>query len=420
MKRSRLLRNIRLGVKDVLRHKLRSFLTLLGVVFGVGSVIAMLAVGEGASREALEQIRRLGSQNILLHSVKPQEDEVSGTMARMIVYGLTVDDELRIRDSLPAARRTVGVRILRRTAYAGDRMMEVRLVGTTADWFDLVPRPVLAGRTLLARDHAPDASVCVLSEDVARRLLAGDRVLGRWIRVGTETFQVVGVVRAESGAGGIQTPDTAADVYIPLDALDRRYGRVSARLTAGALEMERVERHQILVEVDRIEHVEPAAEAIRAMIRRFHPRDDVRIHIPLALLRQAEATRRTFNVVLGSIAGISLLVGGIGIMNIMLAAVTERTREIGIRRAIGARRRQIVSQFLIETIVLSGAGGILGIGLGLGIPALITRFSGMPTLVPAYGIALSFGISVAIGIGFGLYPALRAASLDPIEALRRE
>ena len=193
-----------------------------------------------------------------------------------------------------------------------------------------------------------------------------------------------------------------------------------ARRAAGSRERKVVELYAILVEVDLPEHVESVAGAIEAMLKRFHKRDDYRISVPLTLLRQAEATKRTFNVVLGSIAGISLLVGGIGIMNIMLASVTERTREIGIRRAIGAKRRQIIVQFLVETVVLSSVGGVIGIGIGLLFPWMITVFAGMPTTVPNYSIALSLGISVGVGLIFGIYPAVRAAKLDPIVALRHE
>jgi putative ABC transport system permease protein len=184
--------------------------------------------------------------------------------------------------------------------------------------------------------------------------------------------------------------------------------------------VELVELHQILVEIDSVDNVEPASKAISAMLKQFHRRQDYSVSVPLTLLRQARQTKRTFNIVLGSIAGISLLVGGIGIMNIMLASVTERTREIGVRRAIGAQRSQIVAQFLVETVVLAAIGGVIGIMGGLVTPWVITQLSGMPTVVPAYSIPLSAGISVCVGIIFGLYPAVRAAHLDPIEALRHE
>ena len=181
-----------------------------------------------------------------------------------------------------------------------------------------------------------------------------------------------------------------------------------------------MELHQIIVQVDTDENVQPVASAIEYMLKRFHKKKDYEISVPLALLRQAEATKRTFNIVMGSIAGISLLVGGIGIMNIMLASVTERTREIGIRRAIGAKRRQIITQFLIETVVLSTVGGLIGMGIGLGIPWAIEKWAKMPTVVTSFSLVLALGISMIVGIIFGLYPAVRASKLDPIEALRHE
>ena len=414
-------RNLKLGIKDVLLHKTRSALTMLGVVFGVGSVIAMLAVGEGASHDAMEEIRKLGSQNIILTSIKPTEDDHAGAAAgRMSIYGLLREDEARIREGIPNVRRTVPIRFFPVDTRIGDRNMEARVVGTTPDWFDLVERDILAGRVLTEQDQRTRSTVCVLTEHGARRLLPGRYAVGEHIRFAGYSFQVVGVVRHESGGGAIQTPDQQTDAYIPLRVLRDRVGDITIRETTGAVERELVELHQILVEVDTIEDVQPVADAISSMLERFHPREDYRVNVPLALLRQAEATKRTFNIVLGSIAGISLLVGGIGIMNIMLASVTERTREIGVRRAIGARRRQIISQFLIETVVISCTGGLIGIGMGVGIPRLITRFTGMSTLVPGYSLPLAFGISVAIGIIFGLYPAVRAAKLAPIEALRHE
>ena len=422
MRGMRLIRDVQLGVKNLLLHKLRSSLTILGVVFGVGSVIAMLAVGEGASREALEQIRKLGSQNIIITAMKPVEEEsAQNVRIRMSIYGLTYQDEDRVAESFPTVVRTAPVKLIRKEARLGHRSLELRVVGTTPPWFDLVRRSVIAGRVLSPRDAAEKGNVAVLTEYGARRLLATEASIGEWLRIGGDYFEVIGIVRSESAAGGaIQTPDQEIDAYIPLQVARERFGDVFNKHSAGSSTMEQVELHQLIVEVEFIEDVEATAAAIEAMLKRFHKKTDYRLNVPLALLRQAEATKRTFNIVLGSIAAISLVVGGIGIMNIMLATVTERTREIGIRRAIGAKRRQIVGQFLVETVVLSTSGGLIGIAIGLLIPWIVTRFAGMPTVVGAYSLVLSLGISMGVGIIFGIYPASRAAKLDPIEALRHE
>jgi len=418
---SRVARNIRLGIKTLLLHKLRSFLTVLGVVFGVGSVIAMLSVGEGASREALDQIRKLGSNNIMITAVKPTEDEAAANRVSMMsVYGLKYDDVDRISRTIPHVTRTVPAKLVRKNSFVGEKEIELRIVGTIPSWFRLVSREVLAGRIMTQRDLDSSAPVCVLTEHGARKLLATEATIGKNIRCGSDYFEVVGIVRSETAGGGIQTPDLEIDAYIPLDVARHRFGDVVIRNSSGSRERELVELHQVLVEVDDISNVETVAAALDTMLKRFHKKVDYRINVPLALLKQAEATKRTFNIVLGSIAGISLLVGGIGIMNIMLASVTERTREIGVRRAIGARRSQIVGQFLIETVVLSTVGGLIGITLGILTPTLITLFAGMPTVVTLWSLALSLGISMSIGIVFGLYPAMRAANLDPIEALRHE
>lgn len=402
-------------------HKMRSFLTSLGVVFGVGSVIAMLAVGEGASEQALEQIRKLGSNNILISSIKPSDDSTStASSQRMSVYGLLHDDNLRIAESFEHVRRTVPVKTIRKPARLGEKNLEIRTVGTTPNWFDLVRRPMLAGRKMLQSDFDAHAPVCVLTEHGARRLLANEHTIGQNIVIGGDCFEVIGIVSSDAVNSTMQSPDMETDAYIPINVCREIFGEAIFHRSAGSREIELVELHKILVEVDAMENVEATAAAIAAMLKRFHNKEDYSISIPLTLLRQAEATKRTFNIVLGSIAGISLLVGGIGIMNIMLASVTERTREIGIRRAIGAKRSQIIAQFLTETVVLSGLGGLVGILVGISIPWLITRLSGMPTIVPFYSVILSLGISMTIGIVFGLYPAVRAAQLDPIEALRHE
>jgi putative ABC transport system permease protein len=423
MRRARVLRNIRLGIKTLMLHKLRSFLTMLGVVFGVGSVVAMLAVGEGASKEALEQIRKLGSTNIIITSIKPAEEESGGVRSpfSMLVYGLLYDDERRARETFGAIERTVPVKIVRQEGRLGERSLDLRVMGTSANWFDLVQRRLIAGRTLSPRDGARRAGVVVLTEYGARRLLATERTIGQSLRIGGQYYEVVGIVQSESGQGGsIQTPDQNIDAYIPIDVARERFGDFVTEVSAGSMSRESVELHQLIVQVDTVEHVESVAAGLERMLKTYHPKSDYRVSVPLALLRQAEATKRTFNVVLGSIAGISLLVGGIGIMNIMLASVTERTREIGVRRAIGAKRRQIIGQFLIETVVLSTAGGIIGVTIGVLIPWLITRLAGMPTVVTGYSLVLALGVSMSVGIVFGLYPARHAANLDPIEALRHE
>ena len=421
MHRLRVVRNIELGIKNLLLHKLRSLLTVLGVVFGVGSVIAMLSVGEGASREALAQIRKLGSNNIILTSIKPTEDEQAAVRRVFVsMYGLRYEDELRIKESMSAVKRTVPVKQIRKMGRLGERSLELRVVGTTPDWFDLVDRRIIAGRVILDHDFDVRARVCVLTEYGARRLLATKHTIGQSVRIGRNYFEVIGIVQSEQAAGAIQTPDQQVDAYVPLNIAQEFYGDMIVRRAAGSREREQVELHAILVEVASIEQVESVARSIEAMLKSSHKRNDYLISVPLTLLRQAEATKRTFNVVLGSIAGISLLVGGIGIMNIMLASVTERTREIGIRRAIGAKRRQIIGQFLVETVVLSSVGGIIGIGIGLLFPWMITVFAGMPTTVPNYSIVLSLGIGVGVGLVFGIYPAVRAAKLDPIVALRHE
>jgi putative ABC transport system permease protein len=422
MKQTKIFRNIWLGIENVLLHKLRSFLTMLGVVFGVGSVVAMLSVGEGASKEALEQIRKLGSNNIIISAVKSAEEEAITTeRSYMSIYGLTYEDHARIAVSFSNIKETAPVKLMRKESRLRERAMELRVVGTTPQWFDLVPREVIAGRVLLPSDQDKKAPVAVLTEFGARKILATESTIGQTVRIGGDEFEVVGIVKSESGqAGNIQIPDQQIDVYIPIEVARKYFGDITFIRTSGSRSMEQVELHQIIVQVDNTENVESTAQAIEEMLKRFHKKKDYVVSVPLALLKQAEATKRTFNIVLGSIAGISLLVGGIGIMNIMLASVTERTREIGIRRAIGAKRRQIVFQFLIETVVLSTTGGIIGLGVGVLIPFLITYFSGMMTVITLGGVLLPLFISMTIGIIFGLYPAMHAAKVDPIVALRHE
>jgi putative ABC transport system permease protein len=422
MHQSRLARNIWLGIENLLLHKLRSFLTMLGVVFGVGSVVAMLAVGEGASKEALRQIQKLGSNNIIINSVKAIEDEAASTQRSiMSMYGLTYLDYQRISESFSNVQQLAPAKLIRKDSRVGSNTLELRIVGTTQQWFELVPRQILAGRVFEKKDVDEFAAVAVLTEFGARKLLATKNTIGQPVKISGDSFEVIGIIKTESGqAGNIQIPDQQIDAYIPLSTVRKYFGDIFVKISSGNFTIESVELHQIIAQVNSIDNVESTAVGIERMLQNFHKKKDYEISVPLALLKQAEATKRTFNIVLGSIASISLLVGGIGIMNIMLASVTERTREIGIRRAIGAKRRQIILQFLIETVVLSTLGGIVGLIMGVTIPVIITFFAKMPTVITLSSILLPLFISVGIGIIFGLYPAASAAKVDPIIALRHE
>lgn len=419
---NRFLRDLQLGVKNLLLHKLRSFLTMLGLVFGVGSVIAMLAVGEGASMEALKQIRKLGSRNIIITAQKPAEEQgATNVNSFMSIYGLLYEDVDRLHETIPSLQRIVPVKVMPKEGRLGQRTMDLRVVGTSHEWFQLVSRPIIAGRVFVQNDVTQKNTVAVLTEHGARRLLATKAAVGESLRIGSNYYEIIGIVQSESASEGtMQTPDQQTDAYIPLSVAKEHIGDIFTQNKSGSRIREQVELHQLIAEVVDEKKVEATAVAIEHQMSLYHSKKDYSISVPLALLKQAEATKKIFNTVLGAIAGISLLVGGIGIMNIMLASVTERTREIGIRRAIGAKQRQIIAQFLIETVVLSFSGGLIGIGLGLFIPWLITQIVNMPTVVSLYSLVLSLGISVSVGIIFGIYPAVRAAKLDPIEALRHE
>jgi len=282
------IREIKLGVKNLLLHKLRSFLTMLGVVFGVGSVIAMLAVGEGASKEALDRIRKLGSQNIIISSMKSIEEQTTTSVRSMMsVYGLLYDDEQRIKDSFPSVKQTVPVKEVRKEGRLGERTMELRVVGTTSSWFDLVQRPLIAGRVLVKRDFEKHANVVVLTESGARKLFATKNTIGQTLRLGGEYFEAIGIVQNAGSIGGdIQTPDQEIDAYIPIDVARERYGDIFTKNVSGSFTREKVELHQIIVEADSPENVEAVAEGIKAMLKQFHKKMDYKLSVPLALLRQ--------------------------------------------------------------------------------------------------------------------------------------
>jgi putative ABC transport system permease protein len=417
-----------MGLKSLWLHRLRSLLTVLGIVFGVCSVIAMLAIGEGASHEAQEQIKNLGSQNIILKSIKPPEEQKvtdKGSQSYVLEYGLTYADLRCIQSTIPGVTVIVPGRVMREYAWNISRRVDCELMGTVP-WYPAMRNHRLAqGRFFNDRETEGHASVCVLSAEIVRALFPLDPPIGRDLRIGGSYYRVIGVLEPLSHAASANSEPGAnaaalPRIFIPLETAKTRYGEILARERRGSMEAERIALHEVTVKVAAREQVVGVADAIQAVLKRNHKKLDYLITVPLELLRRAERTKQIFNIVLGSIAAISLLVGGIGIMNIMLASVTERTREIGIRRALGAKRRDIVSQFLVETVLLAATGGVLGVALGIAVPYLVTRFAGMITIVTFWSPPLAFGISAIVGVVFGLYPALRAARMDPVEALRHE
>jgi putative ABC transport system permease protein len=424
----RLRRAVRLGVKSLWLHRLRSLLTVLGIVFGVCSVIAMLAIGEGASFEAQEQIKNLGSQNIIVRSVKPPEEQKvsdKGSQNFVLQYGITYTDVKRIRATIPGVTVVLPSRITRDYVWNISRRVDCDIVGTVPWYPALRNQRVASGRFFTENDMDAKSSVCVLGANVVPSLFPFESAIGRDVRVGGEYYRVIGVMEPRSAAPNPneaegQNNNATHEIFMPLETLRQRYGDILIRRRSGSFEAERIQLHEMTVKVDSLEDVTSVAEAVQTVMERNHPKKDYEVVVPLELLRRAERTKQIFNIVLGSIAAISLLVGGIGIMNIMLASVTERTREIGIRRALGARRRDIIVQFLVETVMLAGAGGILGVALGVAVPFVVSHAAGMRTIITFWSPLLAFGISGLVGVVFGIYPALRAAKMDPVEALRHE
>ena len=428
MRATSLLRIMQLGVKSLLLHKMRSGLTMLGIIFGVCSVIAMLAIGEGASYEAQEAIKKLGSSNIILRSIKPPQDAKTATAGRSYVneYGITYSDVARLDSTIPGIKRVLPMRIIRDEVRFNNLVQQGQIIGTHPIYTELSGVDILRGRFLTETDETHMNNVCVLTVSLAENLFPYQDPLEQEVKIGADYFTVVGLVRERAAAekrpqaGQMEGQPLDNNIYVPLSTTKSRFGETIFKRSAGSYEAEKVQLHQVTVQFNSVDDVEVAVPMIRTLFKRFHSKTDYEVIVPLELLRQAEQTKRIFNIVLGSIAAISLVVGGIGIMNIMLATVTERTREIGIRRALGAKKKDIITQFLVETVVLSVGGGLIGVVVGVATPLLVSQLTDMKTIVTPMSVLISFGISGAVGVVFGIYPASRAAALDPIEALRHE
>jgi putative ABC transport system permease protein len=403
------------GLGSLRARRLAAFLTMLGMIFGVGAVIAMRSIGAGAEREALALIDSLGMRNVIVE-VKEPTREAELTELRKVSVGLSERDARAIAQAVPGVARVVQKAVIESYRVLGDDGRgHPRVYGVSADYADLMNMTMAEGRFLDADDVDTMAQVCVIGPAVRRDLFGFGPAVGRSVKVNERWLTVVGVLRPSHGAGrqvqGIALASTAGDLYLPLTTAQRKFNQTPLK---SALD-------ELIVETKSGQSPEDAAAAIDALVKQLHGgASDFALVVPEALLEQSRRTQRLFDVVMGCIAGISLLVGGIGITNIMLATVLERTREIGIRGAVGATERDIRNQFLIEALMISAAGGVLGIVMGIAIAKGVALYAGWDTVVTLPSILLASGVAMLVGLVSGLYPATRAAALDPIEALRYE
>ena len=415
---------IALSFTNLMLHKIRSILTSLGIIFGVGSVIAMLSISEGAKREALAQIESMGVDNIILSTKKPPpmgKDLSDNTNnSNYETYGLTeIDRDHILHMDNVAAISTA--RNSRKPILKGTTRLNVNLYGVTNDFLAATRSQIIQGRWLSPADR--DRNVCVIGINARRGLFSiqDRKIVGKIIGVGDDAYRVVGIMENTKGTTiqGLGSPNDA--IFITKEASDAVYGKTSFQKISGRTSIEVVEYDCFVVKVLDVSYIDFTSKRIAAFLNKKHNNiQDWEMVVPLDILKQREQTQNIFTIVMSSIAGISLLVGGIGIMNIMLANVYERRKEIGTRRALGAQKGDIIRQFLFETIFLTSIGGFIGVCLGLLIAKIVTQYANWPVAFSIWFILLALFISAFIGIIFGTYPAWKAAQQNPIDVLRAE
>lgn len=425
---------LRIALDSLRLHKTRSFLTMLGIVFGVGAVIAMLSIGEGARQESLEQIEVLGVRNVIIRSQDPPDAATDEEALQSRPLGISLKDADAIREVCDFVENlTVNweTSVEART-YEGKQ--SVTLIGSTPAHRDIFNVRLSSGGFLNDHHLRQTANVCVIGSEARQALFGFKDPLFQMVKLQDQWFTVIGVMqeKARATTGGITLPEANVSVIIPITTAMAKFPRdvESTSMRSGrrrrfrSSEQQYIDRNtidQIAVQVRDEMPIEEAAVIIRRLlVQRHNQKEDFTVTIPEQLIEQSQKTQSIFNIVMGAIAGISLLVGGIGIMNIMLASVLERTREIGVRRAIGATRTMIITQFLAEASMLSIFGGLLGVILGWGLTELITAYADWRTIISGWSILLAFSVAVITGIVFGFYPARRAADQDVIESLRYE
>ncbi|HHU15688.1 MAG: ABC transporter permease [Kiritimatiellia bacterium] len=409
------------------RHLVRSLLATLGIVLGIAAVVAMLAIGEGGRREALHQIESQGVDNIILRSVKPAEGNVTQTTRSYTQrYGITQRDVEHIAAVFENVRLLVPVMEVRREIFLGQASTDIKAIATTPDFLEVTRCRLVDRRSrfLAPTDGKILDPICVVGVKAARRLFGHRDPIGQTIAIGNASFRVVGLMESPGGGRIGGQLELNNIVCMPLETATSLWGGITVRMGRGMAE--RVDYDYLYLAAKNVNAIPSTAGRLRTYLRETHAQVDYEVQVPYELLQSAQRTQRIFTVVMTSIAAISLLVGGIGIMNIMLANIFERTREIGVRRALGARKRDILWQFLAESVLLTSIGGGLGAGLGIATAAAaewISRMggeTGLKAVVTSESLIVALAVSVITGITFGTHPAWKAAQLDPLTALRHE
>lgn len=431
--------DIIIAIEAILANKMRSLLTALGIIFGVAAVISMLAIGNGAQQEIMEQIEQVGVNNIIVKPVLLQNAQ-SGDQAEVDEFngfstGLTLDDANAIRELLPSIKQISPVISMDYTSSRSGQSMRVKVEGVSDHYFGLFNLPLTDGHVFSKAQQEKGLSVCIIGENVRARMFKDAHPVGEMLKVGNNWMKVIGVIEprdfttSANDEMGISSSDNK--IFVPEKTMLIRF------INRAKLDFEALARSdnsgdsnggntnninqldKIVVQVKATEQLSSSAELIRLILLRRHKGNlDFEVTVPELLLKQQQQTNRIFNIVLGAIAGISLLVGGIGIMNIMLASVLERIQEIGTRQAIGATRMDIVVQFLSEATLISVIGGLIGVTLGILLAQLITVFADIKTIITPFSVLIAFVVSSSVGIVFGFFPAQRASQQDPVESLR--